>query len=198
MLWFILFLIAYLLGAFPTGFLLARSKGLNIQQFGSGNIGATNVLRILGIEAALLVVLVDVLKGALPTTVALLFGFESFGASWIGLAAVLGHNFNPFLKFKGGKGIATSLGVAFILFPLIALLVTSLGVFTITISRYVSLGSLVGIVSFPLFLLVAKHYLLIIPTLVFVILAILSHLPNLSDLAKGTERQLGINKDSKS
>ncbi len=150
--------VAYLLGSIPFGLLIAKARGVNIRTTGSCNIGATNVMRSVGKGWGLLTLLLDGLKGALPTA-----GFPMLLASfslvpdppaWIkvacGTAAILGHNFPVFLRFKGGKGVATSAGVLVGLAPL-ALLI-GLVTFTIilVISRFVSLGSIAAAIVVPL------------------------------------------------
>src|SRR5690606_495176 len=133
--------VGYLLGTIPTGFLVARLRGVNIQEVGSGNIGATNVLRTLGVVPAALVMVLDPLKGALATLLPTVLGASGWPVALAGLAAVVGNSFNVFLRLRGGKGIATSIGVFVVVDPLTALLCVLLGVFTILVSRYVSLGS---------------------------------------------------------
>lgn len=185
--------IGYLLGTIPTGYLVARMRGVDIQKVGSGNIGATNVLRAVGLGPALIVALFDPLKGIL----AVLFPMLLFGDPWIvavtGFATVLGNNFNIFLRLKGGKGVATSLGVFVAIDPWVTLLATALGVFTMAVARYVSLGSLVGVLSVPLMLMATLTvppptlYLAIALT----VLIMFRHRENIRRLVAGTERRLG-------
>ena len=149
---------AYLLGSIPTGYLVARARGIDIRSVGSGNIGATNVFRILGKSAGIFVLLVDFLKGFLACwMVARIAGqfFEStpsqkdYLALTSGLAAILGHNYTCWLKFKGGKGIATSAGVLAALFPKVFLIGLALWLLVFLVSRYVSLASIVAAASLP-------------------------------------------------
>ncbi len=144
----ILTLSAYLIGSIPFGLLIAKTKGLDIRKQGSGNIGATNVLRCLGKPLGITCFVLDVLKGYLPAFVFPMVGkigadFPSIGILF-GAAAILGHNFPIFLKFKGGKGIATSAGVLLGVAPL----AVGLGILTwaiiFFISGYVSLGSIIA------------------------------------------------------
>lgn len=185
--------IGYLLGTIPSGYLIARMYGVDIQKVGSGNIGATNVLRAVGVLPAIMVVLLDPLKGALATLLPVLIGVDPTGVALTGLAAVLGNNFNVFLKLKGGKGIATSIGVFLVIDPLVTLLAVILGIFTIAVGRFVSLGSLVGMVAAPLLLLASRRADL--PSLLLAaalaLLAAYRHRENLVRLARGTERRLG-------
>jgi glycerol-3-phosphate acyltransferase PlsY len=186
-------LIGYLVGSVPTGWIVARAHGLDIQQIGSGNIGATNVLRALGVGPALFVVLMDPVKGALATALPLVLGMDNWTVAAAGLATVLGNNFNVFLRMRGGKGIATSLGVFLVVNPVVTVVAAALGIFTMAIGRLVSLGSMVGMVSAPLFLLASGVFPpsdLALAT-VLTLLALYRHRENLRRLAKGTERRLG-------
>jgi len=185
--------VGYLLGTIPTGFLVARLRGVNIQEVGSGNIGATNVLRTLGVVPAALVMVLDPLKGALATLLPTVLGASGWTVALAGLAAVVGNSFNVFLRLRGGKGIATSIGVFVVVDPLTALLCVLLGVFTILVSRYVSLGSLVGMFSLPLFV-VAGGYFPVANLFLAVCLSALTiwrHRDNVRRLLAGTERRLG-------
>ena len=144
-------LVSYLAGAIPFGLLIARQlKGIDIRSVGSGNIGATNVGRLLGFRFFLLVFALDLLKGLIPT-LGLPLALRSLGVPvsadlpvLIGLAAILGHNFPVYLGFKGGKGVATSLGVLLALDP-VACGVAAVGFFAVfLLCRYVSLSSIAG------------------------------------------------------
>lgn len=185
--------IGYLIGTIPTGWLVARARGVDIQRVGSGNIGATNVLRTMGVGPALFVALMDPVKGAFATALPLLLGMDNWTVAATGLATVLGNNFNVFLRMRGGKGIATSLGVFLVVNPVVTLVAAALGIFTMALGRLVSLGSMVGIVSAPLFLLASGVFPfsdLALAT-VLALLALYRHRENLRRLAKGTERRLG-------
>lgn len=152
--------IAYLLGSIPFGLLVGLMRGVDPRQAGSGNIGATNVGRLLGGQYFALVFALDALKGLLPMLVAawLLRGHEHDAAAlwmWllIGMAAIFGHMFSVFLKFKGGKGVATSAGVALGLFPYFTYPgLAALGVWAIIYfaTRYVSVASIIASAAFPL------------------------------------------------
>lgn len=185
--------IGYLLGTIPTGYLVAKARGVDIQAQGSGNIGATNVMRTLGVVPAVIVVLVDPLKGAAAVLLPQLLGASAWTVALTGLATVLGNNFNIMLRLRGGKGIATTLGVFLVVNPLVAGLSVVIGVFTILLSRYVSLGSMVGLFAAPLFLIAALNYPM--PHLYLAIalagLAIVRHRANIRRLISGTERRLG-------
>src|SRR5690554_6537637 len=145
---FSLLLLAYLLGSIPFGYVIAKAKGSDITTTGSKNIGATNVARTLGLKYGILIFFLDGLKAAL---VVLLFTLQilprdyAFQSPLIyGLAAVLGHSFSIYLKFKGGKAVACSAGVLFAYDPLVAIIVIMVFTFIVKATRYVSLGSLIA------------------------------------------------------
>lgn len=184
--------VAYLLGMVPSGYLVAKLYGVDIQRVGSGNIGATNVLRAVGVVPAVIVVVLDPLKGALAVLLPQLVGVGPWGVALAGLAAVLGNNFNALLKFRGGKGIATSLGVMLALEPLVALFCIVLGLFAVLISRFVSLGSLIGMLALPLFLIArGSQPAILILGVALSALAVLRHRTNMARLLAGTENRLG-------
>lgn len=186
--------IGYFLGTIPSGYLVAKLHGVNIQQVGSGNIGATNVLRALGVLPAVIVVILDPLKGALAVLLPALLGLGPWVAALAGLAAVLGNDFNVLLRLRGGKGIATSIGVFLVIDPLVALMCLLLGIFTIIVSRYVSLGSLVGMVALPLFVVVRGHPELashLVLAALLTALALYRHRDNIRRLLTGEEHRLG-------
>lgn len=184
--------VGYFLGTIPSGYLVAKLHGVNIQQVGSGNIGATNVLRALGVVPAIIVVILDPLKGALATLFPILLGLDPWSVALAGLAVVLGNNFNVLLRFRGGKGIATSIGVFLVLSPLVTVFSMALGIFTILVSRYVSLGSMVGMLAMPLFLIISDAeipYLLL--AIALASLAVFRHRANIKRLLAGNESRLG-------
>ena len=200
-------LLAYMLGSVPTGFLVAQAKGVDIRAVGSGNIGATNVLRTLGKPAGIFVLFMDALKGwvavVLMTRLVLLaFGLKADGARMevcqliAALGAVLGHNYTCWLNFKGGKGIATSAGVLLALVPwaLVTIFVTWIVVFALT--RYVSLASLAASAALP-FASWATHESLtkVIVTGAMAVLAIYKHKGNIQRLFNGTEPRFGQKKE---
>ena len=141
---------AFLLGSIPTGYLVARAKGVDIRKHGSGNIGATNVFRTLGKPLGIFVFLVDALKGFASVWLAAKFGG---GSDWAGIiaavAAIAGHNYTPWLGFKGGKGIATSAGVLLALMPWSVLAIAVVWIVVFKISRYVSLASICAAAALP-------------------------------------------------
>ena len=196
-------LAAYLLGSIPTGFLVAQTRGIDIRTVGSGNIGATNTLRVLGKPAGLFVLFMDAFKGWLavvPITLitATLFGRPMSGTSLetaqiiAGLCAILGHNYTCWLQFKGGKGIATSAGVLIALVPWALLLIFALFLVILLLTRYVSLGSITASAALPLASWITGESLAkVIVTGAMGALAIYKHRENITRLTNGTERRLG-------
>ena len=151
---------AYMVGAIPFGFLIGRAKGIDIREHGSGNIGATNVLRVLGKGPGIACFALDVLKGALPVIVGGLvlglFGRHDLNAGealvwlWGAITTVLGHMFPVYLNFKGGKGVATGLGALGAMWPVVTpapLIALALWILTLKLTRYVSVASCVAAVS---------------------------------------------------
>ena len=143
----------YLVGSIPTGYVIGQSRGIDIRQHGSGNIGATNVWRVLGRNWGLLAFACDFLKGFLPLYLVRSLGFPET-ATWdvalllvvCGIAAILGHNYTPWLGFKGGKGIATSAGVLGALMPPVLAVALSLWIIAVLVTRTVSIGSIIAAV----------------------------------------------------
>jgi glycerol-3-phosphate acyltransferase PlsY len=192
---------AYLLGSIPTGYLAGRAKGIDIRAAGSGNIGAANVFRILGKPAGILVLVVDGLKGFAACSWLADFIVQSFAAApdkveglkiAAGIAAVLGHNYTCWLKFKGGKGIATSAGVYFALAPLAAGIALATWIVTAVSTRYVSIASIAAAVALPTAVWLTKDSLFLgIVTTALGLLAIFKHRDNIQRLLNGTEQRFG-------
>ena len=188
---------AYLAGSIPFGWLITKAKGVDIRRIGSGNIGATNVGRALGRKYAILVFLLDFMKGYLPvmlTKSLLVSTGQGASSAWqlivVALLAVAGHNYPVWLKFKGGKGVATSMGALMALLPGPALITLAVWVLVFSSFRYVSLASLASIVSLPvstLFLKPELPYLILTATLT--ILSFIRHRSNIRALLSGTEHQ---------
>jgi acyl phosphate:glycerol-3-phosphate acyltransferase len=181
--------LAYFIGALPTGLILVRVlRGEDIRKYGSGNIGAANVLRVAGPAVAAAVLLVDVLKGLVPVLLALRAGQAPWAVVATGLAAIAGHNWSIFLGFRGGKGVATSAGVLAGLSLQAALVAAAVWIVVVAISRFSSLGSLVAAVSVPLTLWRLRtppEYVAF--GLIAALLAIYRHRANIQRLVAGTE-----------
>jgi glycerol-3-phosphate acyltransferase PlsY len=182
-------LCAYLVGSIPTGLLLAKAfGGIDIRTQGSGNIGATNVYRTLGRRVGILTLVGDCLKGLLPVLAAKWLGLPDLGVAAVGLAAFLGHIFPVFLRFRGGKGVATALGVFLATSPLAVL--AALGVFiAVLISwRYVSLASITAAAAMPaLAALIDRKPIIVAMSLIIAAIVIAKHHQNISRLRNGTE-----------
>ena len=148
----LLHLAGFLIGSIPVGYLIARCKGVDIRRHGSGNVGATNVGRTLGKSAGIITLILDAAKGAIATLLPLYLYSEQAPilAPTVGFCAILGHCFSPFLRFRGGKGVATSLGVFLILTPSAALAAVAVFAAVALSSGYVSLGSIIGAWAVPL------------------------------------------------
>lgn len=143
-------LLGYLVGSLPTGLVVIRLlRGIDIRAHGSGNIGATNVFRVAGLPTAALVLLLDMAKGAVPVLLAEAWALSPLIAVLAGLAAIGGHNWSLFLRFTGGKGIATSFGALLALSPAAAAVAALVWVGVVAVTRYASLGSLLGIAAVP-------------------------------------------------
>ncbi len=134
-------------GSIPWGVIIAKQRGVDIRSKGSGNIGATNVARVLGVRDGLLVLVLDALKGWLITLAAARFDGDPWVTVATGFAAILGHCFSPWLRFKGGKGVATALGVFIVVSPALALVAVSVFLLVAGRTRIPALGSLGGITS---------------------------------------------------
>jgi glycerol-3-phosphate acyltransferase PlsY len=184
----LLLICAYLLGSVPTGLLLARALGVNIRETGSGNIGATNVYRTMGRKVGILTLVGDCLKGLIPVLAAKWLGLPDLWIAGIGLAAFLGHVYTIFLGFKGGKGVATALGVFLGTAPLSVLL--ALAVFALVLYkwRYVSLASITAAAFIPALVWgTGGKPETILMTLAIAGIVILRHRENISRLSDGTE-----------
>ena len=186
LLFFILF--AYFCGSIPTGVLITRKMNIDIRRVGSGNVGATNVARNVGKKAGLLTLLGDVLKGAIPVVITRTLGLGEMVVACVAIAAIVGHIFSPFLRFSGGKGVATGLGV-FLGFAPLAILLTFLPfLLTFVASRIVSLASLVGTVTAPILLWWFSYPPPYIYAGLFIaVLISLRHRENIGRLLHGTE-----------
>lgn len=185
----VIVLCAYLMGSIPTGLLLAKAfGGVDIRTQGSGNIGATNVYRTLGRKVGILTLVGDCLKGLIPVLAAKWLGLPDLWVAAVGLAAFLGHIFPVFLRFKGGKGVATALGVFLGASPLAVL--AALGVFIVVLVswRYVSLASITAAAAMPaLAALIDKKPMIVAMSLIIAAIVIIKHHQNISRLRNGTE-----------
>lgn len=190
----LLILIAYFIGSIPTGVLAAKISGApDPRTIGSGNIGATNVMRTAGKGAAVITLLSDILKGALPVILAKYFFSGSvIIISLAAFAAFFGHIFPIFLGFKGGKGVATCLGVYLGIAPLQALIALSVFILIVGITRYVSLGSIAASFLIIILFWFSPYTKAYIPLAAAIFLLVLiRHAENVKRLLKGTENKFG-------
>jgi len=194
----ILFLFAFFIGSIPWGYIIGKLKGIDLRQVGSGNIGTTNVLRAIGKKEALITLLLDISKGAIPVLVVKIipsYGDNLFLIGLVGIFSILGHCYTPFLKFKGGKGVATSIGVLLAYMPLAGLITILIWIITFKISKISSLSALISFALLPMnvFLLdypeEIKFFAFLFTTVIY-----LRHIQNIKRLLKGTELKIGDKK----
>jgi acyl phosphate:glycerol-3-phosphate acyltransferase len=196
--------IGYFSGALPWGLWLGRwFRGVDVRTLGSGNLGATNVYRSLGPGLGIATMLLDMLKGALPVwalgTTPLAAGFPG-GAEWcrlaVGFSAIAGHVWTVFAGFKGGKGVATAGGVVLALSPIAFLVSAGVFVVTVALTRYISLGSILGAVTFAVTLAVRSKVGVASPTFAFgalvALLVVARHRENIARLRRGEERRFAL------
>lgn len=189
--------LGYLLGAVPSGLIVGKLyRGIDIREYGSGKTGAANALRTLGWKGSATVFVLDLLKGVIPVLLAHSITGSELAAVISAAAAIVGHNWSLFISFQGGRGVVTGFGAFLVLSPPAALFVLAVGVSVIALSRYVSLGSVVGAVTAvasALFMLqTGRASYLVLAFIAFVAaLVIFQHRDNLVRLWQGTERKLG-------
>ncbi len=197
------YVVSFLLGAIPFGFLLARARGIDIRKVGSGNIGATNVSRALGSKAGVFVLFLDVLKGVIPAALGHLLLKDATALApadhkiLLGVTAVLGHVFSPFLNFRGGKGIATGLGALLGASPLVAVGVLVVFLIFMLAWRYVSLASIAAATSLPFFAYAfgyAGSWIYLSISLLLALLIWVKHIPNIKRLRARTEPKFAFKK----
>jgi acyl phosphate:glycerol-3-phosphate acyltransferase len=204
----LLILIAYLVGSIPSAVWVGKIfYGIDVRQHGSGNAGATNVIRVLGYKAGIPVMLFDVFKGWVAVQVVFLFPHAGLSEDYItyirismAFAAVLGHVFPLYAGFKGGKGVGTLAGAAIALYPLALLVVLGIFILTLTLTRYVSLSSVLCGILFPfivIFITGQTHPGLVILALVVAIFIPLTHIKNIRRLVKGTEIKFDFRKKNR-
>lgn len=204
----LLILIAYVLGSIPNALWVGKTfKNIDVREHGSKNTGSTNAARVLGAKLGIFTLILDILKGALPTYLGIVLGadlltrmtgIDKLDVIVIGMAAILGHTFSLFLKFKGGKAVATTLGVFLVLVPyaILILLVIFFVIFGLT--RYVSLASIISAVALPITVyLTTRHIPLTILGIIIGLLVIIRHKENIKRLINGTESKLSFSKDKK-
>lgn len=198
---FLGFVAAYVIGSIPTAYIFGRVlKGIDIREYGSGNAGATNVFRVIGKTPGIIVLIIDIIKGYISATY-LASGFMYLAPVTrpelyrilFGLSAIAGHNWTLFLKFKGGKGVAASAGVVIGLIPKIFWLGFLVWLITFFITGFVSLGSIIAIISIPIFTLAFGEPVEIVVFMCLLCLIIVyKHKPNIRRLARGEEKRISF------
>ena len=184
---------AYLIGSVPFAFLLARRRGVDLRHIGSGNLGAANVLRTLGASPAVLVMLLDGLKGSIAVLAAQAMTSGAVAPVVAGVASMLGHIFPVWLKFRGGKGVATAAGAFGVLAPEAVAIAAGVFVLTIWITRFISAGSLVAAVVLVISAAVTgSSRAVVVGATGVAAIIVYRHRTNLVRLAAGTERRVGL------
>ena len=187
---------SYLIGSIPCGLILGKLRGVDVREYGSGKTGTTNVLRTIGKKAAAVALVCDLLKGVIAVIIARYVLGSPVGEMAAGFAAVAGHDWSIFIKFNGGRGVATSLGGLFVMAPLAGVGSIAVFVLIIALSRYVSLGSIVGALA-GVAIMVALTALdqapweYLVYTGVVVALIVFQHRDNIGRLLSGSENKLG-------
>lgn len=185
-------ILSYVLGNISTSYFFAKIfADIDIRKHGSGNAGATNALRTLGKKAGAAVLIGDILKGIIAVLIGKIIAGED-GQIFAGLFVVIGHNWPVFLSFKGGKGIATTIGVMIGINPYIVAGIVPIGILIIIITRYVSLASISGMIIFPIVMLYTKQSIkLVLFSFILSIMAMFRHRNNIKKLLDGTESKIG-------
>jgi glycerol-3-phosphate acyltransferase PlsY len=189
---FVLILFAYLVGSIPTGYIVGSLVGVDVRKVGSGNIGATNVARVLGKRQGLLTLIADAAKGFVPMFVAAQLNLSLTATAFVGVAAFLGHVYPIFLRFKGGKGVATALGVFLAVAPVVMLILIAIFAVVVLSSRIVSLSSMIAAAAAPVILWLFSYSLALIGMSAFLaMMIIVRHRDNIQRLFAGTEPKFG-------
>ena len=187
-LFFILFILAYLVGSIPNALWIGKMfKNIDVRDFGSGNVGATNAARVLGWKLGVMVLLFDAFKGMIFIIIARKFGLSDIYVVLIGLAAIFGHSYSIYLKFKGGKAVATSLGVMLVLIPKVIIILVIVFLLIVIFSGYVSLASISVAGLLPILTYIMYNNIIALLSLVVGILVIWRHKSNIKNLLEGKE-----------
>lgn len=186
-------ILSYLIGSFSSAYFLGRIRNIDIREHGSGNAGSTNALRVLGKKYAALTFLMDVLKGVIAVGIGRYIA-DNNGALLASFSVVMGHNYPFYLKFKGGKGVATSIGVLYSIDFRVGIVVTIVGILVVAIFKYVSLGSLSGAVVAPIALnIISKPDIYTnLTILILALFIIIRHKDNIVRLKNGVENKLKL------
>jgi len=184
--------LAYLVGSVPFAFLLSRRRGIDLREVGSGNVGATNVLRTSGVRTAMIAMGLDVIKGALAVVMAQRLTGGLGAPMAAGLASVLGHIYPVWLRFRGGKGVATAAGVFVVLTPMALGIASATFVLVVWMTRYISVGSVVGALTLAVVAVITDAPAVIeIGSVVAALMILQRHRSNIRRVFAGTERRIG-------
>lgn len=190
----LLLALSYLLGAIPTGLIVGQLLyKKDIRKFGSGNLGATNTFRVLGKNAGVFVTIFDVAKGVLPATLPLIFNLDVHGI-WFGLAAIIGHVYPIYLKFKGGKAVATSAGVILGVNPIVFTLIAVIFFTLLFTTRMVSLTSILTSIANFITTLFFDDIILKVISFALMVLIVYRHQSNIARIINGTEPKISFKK----
>lgn len=191
-------LFSYLVGSIPTGFIIGKLAGIDVRTAGSGNIGATNVARVMGKGRGLLTLLADIAKGFVPVFAAQQMAFSHTAVAVIAAAAFLGHLYPIFLKFRGGKGVATAFGALLALAPEVTLILLAVFICAALLSRIVSLGSIGAALAAPILFWVFSYPTPLVALTVFVAaMIVIRHRANIKRLLNGAEPRFGARTSSR-
>ena len=199
----LLMALAYILGSVPNALWIGKVfKGIDIREHGSRNTGSTNAARVLGAKLGILTLILDVSKGLVPTLMAILLKVDffenltkisNFDYVLVGICAILGHVFSMFMNFKGGKAVATTLGVFLILVPKAILFAAIVFFVVFAVSRYVSLSSVLAAISLPIFIyFLYQQTIYVILGILIAILIVVKHRSNIERLKNGTESKFSL------
>ncbi|MDI6703653.1 MAG: glycerol-3-phosphate 1-O-acyltransferase PlsY [bacterium] len=192
--WIFISLISYLIGSIPFGLLLGRLKGVDVRNYGSGNIGFANVYRVAGTLPGIITLILDIGKGVLSVFLAPLFCTPGIIPRVLcGIAVILGHVFSVFLKGRGGKGVATSCGVLIALIPVPTIIAILIFILVVLLSRYISLGAIIAAGSLPflIYLFKKEDIIIIIFGIIIALIVLIRHISNIKRLIAGKEYRFG-------
>jgi len=190
-------IMGYLFGCIQTAFIVGKLKqNIDIRNYGSGNSGTTNAIRVLGWKFGALTFFGDILKAVFAVTLSLIIFKNPLAGFYSGIGVIMGHNWPVFLKFKGGKGIASTIGVMFAVDYRIGLIMIAVLAIVILLTKYVSLGSIFMVITIPILMFIwhSNDIEWIVLGLLLMISALFQHRSNIERLLKGTENKLGHNK----
>jgi len=186
-----LIIVGYFIGAIPFGYIAGKLRGIDIRKYGSGNIGSTNVSRVLGRKTGITVQVLDIAKGIIPVAAGKFLSLDPIVLVIICIVTICGHNWTIFLGFKGGKGVNTSLGVALGLMPVNAMLCFVVWALVVFVWKYISLGSIAGAVTFPILAFVFREPLIFrIMAIIVALFIVIKHKSNIKRLIKGDEPKI--------